>query len=64
MLTLLLPCNGLGEETVQCSLTNRAEVFAMSNQRSTTSAKVLDRQERMEEKERQERMEEKDKEER
>ena len=27
--------------TVQCSLTNRAEVFAMSNQRATTSAKVL-----------------------
>ena len=27
--------------TVQCSLTNRAEVFAMSNQRVTTSAKVL-----------------------
>ena len=27
--------------TVQCSLTNRAEVFAMSNQRATTSGKVL-----------------------
>ena len=27
--------------TVQCSLTNRAEVFAMSNQRATTSTKVL-----------------------
>ena len=27
--------------TVQCSLTNRAEVFAMSYQRATTSAKVL-----------------------
>ena len=27
--------------TVQCSLTNRAELFAMSNQRATTSAKVL-----------------------
>ena len=27
--------------TVQCSLTNRAEAFAMSNQRATTSAKVL-----------------------
>ena len=27
--------------TVQCSLTNRAVVFAMSNQRATTSAKVL-----------------------
>ena len=27
--------------TVQCSLTNRAEVFAMSNQRATTSANVL-----------------------
>ena len=27
--------------TVQCSLTNRAEVFAMSNQRAKTSAKVL-----------------------
>ena len=27
--------------TLQCSLTNRAEAFAMSNQRATTSAKVL-----------------------
>ena len=27
--------------TVQCSPTNRAKVFAMSNQRATTSAKVL-----------------------
>ena len=27
--------------TVQCSLTNRAEVFAMSNHRATISAKVL-----------------------
>ena len=27
--------------TVQCNLTNRADVFAMSNQRATTSGKVL-----------------------